>query len=73
MSQHQTAVVDARGVYIGMHDESAEIPSGASRIPQIQECDLPIGEYFWVEDQNNPFQGFFWPVSKKLVIAPGVK
>jgi hypothetical protein len=73
MSQNQAAVVDAKGVYLGMFVEGAEIPEGARRLPQIQECDLQAGEYAWVDDQENPFGGFFWPVKKKLVIAPGVK
>jgi hypothetical protein len=47
MSQNQTAVVDAKGVYIGMYDEGAELPAGALRIPQIQECDLEPGRYYW--------------------------
>jgi hypothetical protein len=47
MSQKQTAVVDAKSVYLGMFDEGAEIPAGARRISEITDCDLAIGQYFW--------------------------
>jgi hypothetical protein len=73
MSQKQTAVVDAKGIYLGMFDEGAEIPDGALRISSVVKCDLPVGEYFWVDDEGHPFGGFFWPVSKKLKLFPGVK
>lgn len=47
MSQKKTAVVDAKGVYLGMFDEGAEIPTGALRIPAVTECDLEAGRYYW--------------------------
>jgi hypothetical protein len=61
----QTAVIDGRGVYLGMFVEGAEIPQGARRLPQITECDLPIGMYAWVASpvdaygRPNPFGGAF--------------
>jgi hypothetical protein len=47
MTQKQSAAVDTRGVYLGMFDEGAEIPDGALRIPEITECDLEPGRYYW--------------------------
>jgi hypothetical protein len=65
MSQKQTAVVDSRGVYLGMFSTDFNIPSNHRRLSQIQECDLSAGEYFWTDDENNPFGGFFWPMKKR--------
>lgn len=73
MKQRQTAVVDAKGIYLGMFDEGAEIPDGARRLTQITECDLPVGEYYWIDNdgnvddlgRDNPFGGAFWPINPK--------
>jgi hypothetical protein len=73
MSEPQTAVLDAKGVYIGMRPISDDLPEGCRRVASIMSCDLPVGEYVWIDDEGHPFGGFFWPVSKKLKLFPGVK
>lgn len=54
MSQKQTAVVDAKNIYLGMFEEGAELPAGALRIPEITECDLEPGRYRWQGDSFVP-------------------
>lgn len=65
MSEKQVAVVDGRGLYLGMFAESHPIADGHRRLPTITKCDLPVGEYFWKDDEGNPFGGAFWPIPRK--------
>lgn len=65
MSEKQLAVIDERGVYLGMFASSFPIAEGHRRLQAIVECDLPVGEYAWVDDETNPFGGAFWPLKKR--------
>lgn len=71
MSERQTAVVDSRGLYLGMFAESFPIDKAHRRLTAIVECDLPVGEYFWQDDADNPFGGAFWPIRKKPKMKRG--
>lgn len=55
----RAALLDGRDIYQGI----VEIEPGQltdRHLPQIAECDLPVGKYQWVPNPANPYGGAFW-------------
>lgn len=64
----KAALLDERGIYIGMDEVASAADFGPRHLPQIVVCDLPPGEYLWVPDERvdaadrplNHYRGAFW-------------
>lgn len=63
------AVLDERGVYLGMQDVDDPSDLTDRHLPQITQCDLPAGLYVWVPDDR--VHALTGPAGEVLLDADG--